>query len=353
MTNQKEWQALLERAEQVPAICLASSEEYLLQRTATQLTRALQDAWQDSEVTRISGEDFTLEEAVAAAGTISFFAPRRIVRIDRLPVTEYDGAEHEGRKRDEKELDELCDLLRDTENAIFIITVWYKTARDAKNKKVKQLAAALPDGCWLELAAPKGDALTAFAVGLAQEAGAQLDAAAAAALVQASGGNLFQLASEIAKLAAGAGYGTITLQTVEALGQRTVEADVFRMIDAVTEGRPAQAFAILDRLLYLRSEPIAILGAMASSFVDMVRVQTGARHRVGYAQVWQDLGYTGKSNYRLKRAGQTAARYTPQALRQALALLAQLDVDLKSSPVDRAVLLQTALSELCSLPRAR
>ena len=73
---------------------------------------------------------------------------------------------------------------------------------------------------------------------------------------------------------------------------------------------------------------------------------------MGYAAVWKDLCYTG-SDYRLKRAAQTAARYTPQQLRAALEILVGLDTALKSSPVDRTVLLQTALSELCGLQRGR
>lgn len=343
MGEERAWQALEQSALQAAAVCFASTDEYLLETAANRLSAFLQQQWDDTELTSIAGEEFTLEEAVLAAGTISFFSTRRIIRINRLQLSALS----------DKELTEFCALLQDTENAVFLLTLLYKSPKDRKSKKMAQLEAAVrQSGCWMDLAAPQGSGLKAMARQLAAEQGAQMTDAAAAELVERTGSDLHLLANEVAKLAAGAGYETITPQTVAALGARTVEADVFKMVDAVTGGRPAQAFALLDRLLYLRSEPITIAGALASSFVDMARVQAGARRHVGYAAVWKDLRYTG-SDYRLKRAAQTAARYTPQQLHAALEILVGLDTALKSSPVDRTVLLQTALSELCGLQRGR
>lgn len=342
LMEERKWQGFLKSTEEASAVCFCSADEYLLSSHAAALTRYLQEQWEDSELTRIAGEDFTLEEAVLAAGTISFFATKRIIRIDRLsPATLSD-----------KDMSEFCELLHDTENAVFILTLLCKNQKERKSKKVKQLEDAVKlTGCWQELSAPGGGDLKTAAKQMAAAQGASLDNTAAQELVDRTGGDLYLLSNEVAKLAAGAGYGTITQDTVAALATRTVEADVFKMIDAVTSGRYSDAFSILDRLLYLRSEPIAIAGALASSFVDMARVQTGAAHKVGYAGVFKDLQYTG-SDYRLKRASQNAARFSPQQLRQALEILIGLDTALKSSPLDNAVLLQTALSELCGLARA-
>ncbi len=340
--DERKWQGFLKSAEEASAVCFASADEYLLATHAFRLTQYLQEQWEDSEITRIAGEDFTLEEAVLAAGTISFFATKRIIRIDRLQPASLS----------DKDMTEFCELLHDTENAVFIITLWCKNQKDRKAKKVKQLEDAVRlTGCWQDLTAPGGGDLKAMAKQMAKTLGAAMDDAAAQELADRTGGDLYLLSNEVAKLAAGAEYGTITQKTVSALATRTVEADVFKMIDAVTAGRPADAFAILDRLLYLRSEPIAIVGALASSFVDMARVQTGGHHKVGYAGVFKDLQYTG-NDYRLKRASQNAARFSPQQLRAALELLVELDTALKSSPLDNSVLLQTALSELCGLARS-
>lgn len=342
LEDERKWQGFLKSAQEASAVCFASADEYLLATHAFRLTQYLQEQWEDSEITRIAGEDFTLEEAVLAAGTISFFATKRIIRIDRLQPASLS----------DKDMAEFCELLHDTENAIFIITLWCKNQKDRKTKKVKKLEEAVKlTGCWQDLSAPGGGDLKAMAKSMAKSLGAVLDDAAAQELTERTGGDLYLLSNEIAKLAAGAGYGTITKDTVAVLAARTVEADVFKMIDAVTAGKPAEAFAILDRLLYLRSEPVVIVGALASSFVDMARVQTGGRHKVGYAGVFKDLQYTG-SDYRLKRAAQNASRFSARQLRSALEILVELDTSLKSSPLDNAVLLQTALSELCGIARS-
>ena len=53
-----------------------------------------------------------MEEIVLAAGTISFFGGRRLVRMPLIRPSAYS----------DKDLQELCDTLADTENAVFLIT---------------------------------------------------------------------------------------------------------------------------------------------------------------------------------------------------------------------------------------
>lgn len=341
MVDARKWQGFLQSAEQASVVCLACGDDYLLETYSSRLIGHLQQQWQDSEVTVIAGEDFTLEQAVMAAGTISFFSSRRIIRIHRLPLSELS----------DKDLTEFCELLNDTENAVFIITLCVKNERDKKSKRLKQLENAVQmNGCWMTIDAPRAGDIKAIAVRMAEETGAKINDDAAAMLAERTGTDLYLLSGEVAKLAAGAGYGTITAQTVETLAIRTVEADVFKIIDAVTAGDVPHVFGILDRLLYLRSEPIAIVAALMTGFVDMARVQAGARHRVPYSGVWKDLNYTG-NEYRMKYVAQRAARFSAGQIREVLEILAELDYSLKSSPLNDAVLLQTALCEICNLVR--
>ena len=341
MIDPGKWRGFLQSAEQASVICLASGDDYLLETYSSRLIGHLQQQWQDSEMTVIAGEDFTLEQAVLAAGTISFFSSRRIIRIHRLPLSVLS----------DRDLAEFCELLNDTENAVFIITLCVKNERDKKSKRLKQLENAVQlNGCWMMIDAPRAGDLKAIAIRMAEEVGAKMDAEAAAMLTERTGSDLHLLSGEVKKLAAGTNYGVITPQTVEALAVRTVEADVFKMIDAVTAGDISHAFGILDRLLYLRSEPIAIVAALTTGFVDMARVQAGARHHVPYSGVWKDLNYTG-NEYRMKYVAQRAACFSAGQIRAALEILAELDHALKSSPLNGAVLLQTALCEICNLTR--
>ena len=60
---------------------------------------------------------------------------------------------------------------------------------------------------------------------------------------------------------------------------------------------------MLDALFYQREEPVAIVGALATSYVDMVRVRAALEHGGSYGDAAQYGDYKGK-DFRLKKAQQ-------------------------------------------------
>ena len=93
-----------------PVFYFYSTEEYLVQAHAQKVLKVL--AKEDPDMTRLEGPTPAVEEILLAAGTISFFSTRRVVVLPLLQPTAYG----------EKDLELLCDALRSTENAVFVIT---------------------------------------------------------------------------------------------------------------------------------------------------------------------------------------------------------------------------------------
>lgn len=80
--------------------------------------------------------------------------------------------------------------------------------------------------------------------------GAQIAPAAVDALLERTGADRDRLTSEIDKLITYAGEGaTITAQMVEQLVPRTAEANIFALIDAITEGRADEALRLLAEVM--------------------------------------------------------------------------------------------------------
>ena len=129
------------------------------------------------------------------------------------------------------------------------------------------------------------------------------------------------------------------------MGVVSLEADVFEMVRLITARNAAGACKKLHILLRLGQEPIAITAAMIGSYVDLYRVKLGQQHKKNYSAVFKDFGYKG-SDFRLKRSAQTAAGYTLPQLKACLAILLELDKNLKGQPVSPQILLETALCRL-------
>ena len=235
-----------------------------------------------------------------------------------------------------------------------MVTALYKDKRTGSSQKAKGLvAAAKKVGFVVELAKPnRSDNLASL-----REEAAALDAAfgngAAEALLERVGEDRLLLQNETAKLAAMSGYKTIEKSLVEAQSTYNIEADVFELARHITARRKTAAYQKLQQLFALRHEPIAISAALAGSFVDMYRVRCGtaAKRRVG--EIFTELGYKG-NDYRLKKAGETAARYSLRQLEESVLCLASLDRELKSSALpDKSILLEAAIGNLMEIGEKR
>ena len=321
-----------------------ASDEALVHMAAQKTLKYLNR--DDPETTVLDGPTPSVEEIVLAAGTISFFGGKRLVLMPLIRPSTYS----------DKDLQELCDTLADTENAIFVLTSIieesYGKLRPGKREQ-KLITACEKLGYCVQLNKPGRAALQEMARSWANECGAQFAKGAEAALLDRCGEDqVFDCKNEIDKLAALSGYGTITAEMVAQLGTVTLDADTFDMVKLVAAGRTDQAQQKLKTLLALQNEPIMITGALISNYLDLYRVLLGRRSRRGLGDVAKNFGYKGNWNYRLNSTEKTALRFKRAQLEDCLHILQRLDTDLKSSKLDADLLMQKALCELALAGRA-
>ena len=320
-----------------------ASDEALVHAAAQKALKYL--TRDDPETTVLDGPTPSVEEVVLAAGTISFFGGRRLVLMPLIRPSTYS----------DKDLQELCDTLSDTENAIFVMTslVEERFGKLRPGKREQKLISCCEKlGYCVQINKPTASALQAMARDWAKETGAAFAPGAEAALLARCGEDQFLLRNEIEKLAALADYGTITPQMIAQLGTVTLDADTFDMVKLITSGQTEKAQQKLKMLLALQNDPIMITGALISNYLDLYRVLLGRRSRRALSAVAKDFGYSGNWNYRLSTTEKTAARFKRAQLEECLHILQRLDTDLKSSRLDADLLMQKALCELALAGRS-
>ena len=89
-----------------PVYYFYASDEALVRSAAAKVEKAF--AEQAPDTTVLDGPNPRVEDVVLAAGTISFFGGRRLVMLPLIRPSQYS----------DKDLEELCGTLADTENAI-------------------------------------------------------------------------------------------------------------------------------------------------------------------------------------------------------------------------------------------
>ena len=329
---------------------LKGEEKLLVKRAAKKLIR------------QASGEDFPefnrsefpsgapVEGIVDAAAALPFMAGHKCVA-----VSDFDPEEHSP-----QELDQLCSLLDDVpETTTLVLYFPTLTPRSKSDKWRKLLDKAGKKGCVVDFPRREPGDLRQILSRTAERQGCQLSKSALDKLTEYVGKDLNQLLGELEKLCAytlGRGEREITPAAVEELTPRRMEDTVFQMMDALLLGNARQAYSILDGLFYQNAEPVKILGAMVTPYVDMLRVKgamdsglpTDAPRE--YAPEYKP-DRNGRINFRLRKAQNNLRFFSTRSLRECLGLLLEADGALKGSQLEDRLVLERLMARLMAAQR--
>jgi DNA polymerase III subunit delta len=258
----------------VSGVCAVHGDETFLQSEVVAAIRREVLGGDDGgfSLSSFNGRDVQLRDVLDALATASLFGGGR-----RLVVVEdADGfvSEHRG------ELEDY--VARPVRDAVLVLEVktWPSNTRLAK--------AVAAEGLAIECTPPKERQLKTWLIQRAKAVHqARLDAAAADALCELIPPELGILVQEVAKLALLVGDGRVidvelVRQNVGGWRARTT----WEMIDAVADGRAADALAQLSRLIAAGEKPHGVLPQMASSLrrfataAQLIEVAEGEKRRL-------------------------------------------------------------------------
>jgi DNA polymerase-3 subunit delta len=228
---------------------------------------------------------------------------------------------------------------------------------DDKNR-FERLQETLGEHCGIvELARVNEEDAMRWVAATAQEAGVRVEAEAARELVDALGADMMMISSDIEKLLLYTlGRGRITLGDVETMVLGAKQRSLYELTDAISARDRVRALALLHGLLNSSDagEDAAIghLYMLARTFRQMlVILEKNVRDsRAIWQALWQGFRMPPFAADDLIRQ---ARRYkSRRELTRALRLVARADLELRSSPPDKRLVLERLVYELASEPKA-
>ena len=187
--------------------------------------------------------------------------------------------------------------------------------------------------------APTPAACAAFVQKTAKQIGAQIGLKEAQALVSLAGCDYDTLENEINKLAVYSGFSDITQTHIKECASRTMEYNVFMIHNLLASRQADKAFALLDEIL-VQERPEALIGLFARKIRDMYKVKT--MRDAGFSQD-RIIKQLGMKSYAVQMLTKECARFSADALRSGIKMLADLDFGIKSGTKDAALALHAAL----------
>jgi DNA polymerase-3 subunit delta len=342
-----------------PGYILAGDEIFLLDRCRAAVLKAfVQPDLRDFCLSDLDLTQSSIFEVLDRAQTPSLMAPFQVVFIRNVRQLYTRGA----KKEEFAALDRYFQSPNPQALLLFIadfLRIPADTRRmdlDDKNR-FERLTETLGAHCGMvELARVSEEDAMRWTAAKAREAGLQMEADAARELVDALGADMMLVSSELEKLLLyTAGRGRITLGDVETMVLSAKQRTLYELTDAISARDRVRALVLLQGLLNSSDagEDAAIghLYMLARTFRQMlVILEKNVRDsRAIWQALWQGFRMPPFAADDLIRQ---ARRYkSRRELTRALRLVARADVELRSSPPDKRLVLERLVYELASEPK--
>jgi DNA polymerase-3 subunit delta len=342
-----------------PGYVLAGDEIFLLDRCRAAVLKAFVPA----DLRDFSLSDFDLAstsifEVLDRAQTPSLMAPFQVIFVRNLRQLYTRGA----KKEEFAALDRYFKSPNPQALLLFIAD-FLRIPQDARRMEMddknrfERLRETLGEHCGMvELARVGEEDAMRWAVATAQEFEVRIEVDAARELVDALGADMMLVSSELEKLLLyAAGRGRITLGDVETMVLAAKQRSLYELTDAISARDRVRALALLHGLLNSSDagEDAAIghLYMLARTFRQMlVILEKNVRDsRAIWQALWQGFRMPPFAADDLIRQ---ARRYkSRRELTRALRLVARADLELRSSPPDKRLVLERLVYELASEPK--
>jgi len=342
-----------------PGYVLAGDEIFLHERCRAAVLKAyVPNEMRDFCLSDMDLANTTIFEVLDRAQTPSLMSPFQVVIVRNLKSLYTRGAKKE-------EFAALARYFKSPNPQALILFIAdfiripsnvQRMDMDDKNR-FERLTETLGQHCGMvELARVNEDDAIRWAVATAQQSETKLDPDAARQLVDALGADMMLIASELEKLLLFTlGRGRITLGDVETMVLGAKQRSLYELTDAISSHDKARALALLQGLLNSSDagEDAAIghLYMLARTYRQMlVIVEKNVRDsRAIWQALWQGFRMPPFAADDLIRQ---ARRYkSRKELTRALRLIARADLELRSSPPDKRLVLERLVYDLASEPR--
>jgi DNA polymerase-3 subunit delta len=176
-----------------------------------------------------------------------------------------------------------------------------------------------------------------------RRAGGRIDPAAVAALLEAVGSDLRELAATAGQLVSDSG-GTVGVDLVRAYHHGRAEVSGFAIADLAVVGNVAGALEALRYALDLGVPHVVIADALADGVRTVARVASAGRT----SNEFHLANRLGMPPWKVKRALGQSRGWTEPGMRQALHAVAVLNADVKGEAADPAYALERAVLRLAA-----
>ncbi len=317
---------------------LLGREAFLMQETVQLIINAaLNDEEKDFNLSIYDMEETSIDTAIEDAETLPFMGEKRVVIIKNPFFL----TSEKKKEKVEHKLDKLEQYLNSPAPYTILLFVAPYEKLDERKKITKLLKK---QSIVLEMNSLSEKDTSEWITEMAEQEVVYFSKEAIDELMVLTAGDLMILNQELKKISTYVGEGgQVSPDIIRLLVPRTLEQNIFELIDNVIHRRSSEALRIFYDLLKNNEEPIKILSLLVNQFRLILQVKELSG--TGYGQ--QQIANTVKVHpFRVKLALQQAKLFNSDELAKILLELAEADYQMKTGKKDKQLVLELFLLKL-------
>lgn len=321
------------KANQLSALYLLYGKESYFIDDLTQLiiSNTLNEEERDFNLSTYDLEEVPIDLAIEDAQTLPFFGDKRIVIAKNawfLTGT-----------KDKEKVDHNLNLFETYIQSPSPFTIFIVVTNAEKLDERKKITKLLKKEAEVfEASIPDEKAMVQWIKAQTKEKQVSITDEAISLLLQYVRNSVTLCIQELNKMATYVGdEGTIDVDIVRLLSSKTIEDNIFELVDCVTQGRVPEAMVIFQDLLKLNEEPIKILSLLAAQFRLLFQVKELSSKGYGQQQIASHLKI---HPFRVKLAMQKVSYFKAETLLKAIHELAEMDYKIKTGQIDKKLALE-------------
>ena len=314
-------------------------EKFLLHHYFSQLKKILLDDLTESfNYHKFNSETFSLQSFVDSVEAFPMMAEFTLVHVDDVDLF----------KLPEGEREKIGETLGDIPDWCTVVFT-YETVTWKPDKRLKKLWEPIADHAQIvEFQKQNQRELISWVSRHFLAAGKRISNDLCAYLIDITDGTMTSLSGEIHKIVSYSGADEIRKSDIDAVTEPVMDAVVYQMTDAISQGDYGHALLKLQQLLKMQQEPLSILGAIGSHFRRISTARTLQEHGRNATELAKLYGI---QDYPARKSMEAARKFSPAFCKKAAELVLDTDSKIKTSFDDAERLLELLILQLAQEAR--
>ena len=321
----------LKSGEFQPLYYFYGEEEYLKIHYFTQFKQKVVIDMQEFNVIEFDNKNFNYDDFLNSVNSYPVMSERKLVTVTDVENSFVN-----------KEFSALLKDIPEYCTVVFLDTLVKK--KTSSNSLAKAVAGA--KGLAVEFKKPDTTTLVSWMSKQFKSYGKQIDKQNLYYILELTDNDMLHLSNEISKLCSFVKGDVVTAEDIDLMVSKSIETNRYVIADAFAASDYDKVFDVIDKLYKQSIDDIIIANLFYKTFNDMWLAKNAVYAGKGAADLVSDFKFI---PYAAPKIIKSAARFTTEFLTKAVLKSVELDIKLKSTQLDKRILITTYITELVKI----